>query len=154
INLGSLPPSRLTAYRDDAALRQEALDAIYDYWLLRVDMPGFEVHAIDGVIWLRGHVASDLNRRLVADQLVGIPGLAEVHNDLIADTALAAAVSMAVAHDPRTASERIGVYPRLGTISLRGNVRSAAVRQAAFQVAAAVPGVKEVVNELRINPQE
>src|SRR5262249_20925289 len=60
LNLGSLQPSQLISYRDDAELRQEALAAIYDYWPLRVDMPGFEVHAIDGVIWMRGHVASDL----------------------------------------------------------------------------------------------
>src|SRR5262249_14197460 len=154
INLGSLSPGHLIVYRDDAELRQEALDAIYDYWPLRVDMPGFEVHAIDGVIWLRGHVATDLNRRLVADQLVSIAGLAEVHNDLIADTDLAAAVSMALAHDPRTAGERIGVYPRLGALSLPGNVPSAALRQTTFKVPAAVPGVKEIVNELRINPQD
>src|SRR5262249_21829065 len=43
INLGSLSPGHLIVYRDDAELRQEALDAIYDYWPLRVDMPGFEV---------------------------------------------------------------------------------------------------------------
>jgi len=154
VDLGSIAPKDLTPYRPDEELRQAALDAIDDYVPLRIDMPGFQVHVIDGVVWLRGHVASDLNRSLVADQLVNIPGIAAIHNELIPDTSISSAVSMALAHDPRTAGERIGVYPRLGTIRLRGNVRTAAARQAAYEIAAAVPGVKDVLNELNVNPRE
>jgi osmotically-inducible protein OsmY len=151
VDLSAVRANQLTAYRDDEELQQEATDAIYDYVPLRVDMPGFRVHAIDGVIWLRGHVSSDLNRRLIADQLVNLAGLAEVHNDLIADTDLAAAVSMALARDPRTSAEHVGVYPRLGTVYLRGAVHSAAARQAAQQVASAVPGVERVMGELHVD---
>ncbi len=154
VDLGSVQPKQLVPYRDDEELRQEALTAIDGYVPLRIDMRGFEVHAIDGVVWLRGHVASDLNRTLVADQLVGLPGLAEIHNDLLSDARLSSAVSMALARDPRTTEARIGVYPRLGEIRLRGNVLNAATRQTAELVAAAVPGVKSVVNELIINPRE
>jgi osmotically-inducible protein OsmY len=153
VDLSAVRPNQLTAYRDDEELQQEASDAIYDYVPLRVEMPGFQVHAIDGVIWLRGHVANDLNRRLIADQLVNLAGLAEVHNELIADSDLAAAVSMALARDPRTSAERIGVYPRLGTVYLRGAVHSPAARQAAQQVASAVPGVERVASELHVNPR-
>jgi osmotically-inducible protein OsmY len=153
VDLSAIHPNQLTAYRDDEELQQEATDTIYDYAPLRVDMPGFRAHAIDGVIWLRGHVASDLNRRLIADQLVNLAGLAEVHNDLIADTDLAAAVSMALARDPRTSAEHIGVYPRLGTVYLRGAVHSSVARQAAQQVASAVPGVERVMGELHVDPR-
>ncbi len=154
VDLGPVQPKQLTPYRDDDDLRQEALTAINDYVPLRVDMRGFDVRAIDGVVWLRGHVASDLNRSLVPDQLVGIPGIAEIHNDLISDSAISSAVSMALALDPRTAAARIGVYPRLGEIHLRGNVATPATRQAAEQIAAAIPGVESVINELIVNPRE
>jgi osmotically-inducible protein OsmY len=154
VDLGSVQPKQLVPYRDDDELRQEALAAIDAYSPLRIDMRGFDVYAIDGVIWLRGHVASDLNRSLVPDQLVGLPGIAEIHNDLISDSAISSAVSMALARDPRTTEARIGVYPRLGEIHLRGNVATPATRQAAEQIAAAVPGVKSVVNELFVNPRE
>src|SRR6185437_1765216 len=89
----------LTPYRPDEELHEEIRSAIYDYPRLRVDLPGIGIHVIDGVLWLQGHVASDLNKRLVADQLTNVRGLGEVHNELIADTDLAAAVSMALAKD-------------------------------------------------------
>lgn len=153
VDLGDLNPAQLVPYRPDEELRQEVYDAIYDYPRLRVDLPGIVIHAIDGVVWLRGYVASDLNRRIVTDQLGGIVGLAELHNELIADNQLAADVSMALGRDPRTAGEPIGVYPRLGTVHLRGNARSAAARQAAGEIARAVPDVKAVVNELHLDPR-
>lgn len=151
LDLGGKSADQLTLYRDDEELRQEAYDAIYDYARLRVEMPGIQIFAIDGVIWLRGHVSSDLNRRLVADQLGGIVGLAELHNELVADNELAAAVSMALAKDPRTAGQHIGVYPKLGEVHLRGYVRTAEASAAATEVARTVPGIRSVVNELRVS---
>lgn len=152
LDLGGTSVDQLTLYRDDEELRQEAFDAIYNYARLRVELPGIQIYAIDGVIWLKGHVSSDLIRRLVADQLGGIVGLAELHNELVADNELAAAVSMALAKDPRTAGQRIGVYPKLGEVHLRGSARVPEARSAATEVARSVPGVAKVVNELRVNP--
>ncbi len=153
VDLGALSPDGLTPFRPDADLYQAVHAAIYDYQPLRVDLPGIEIHALDGTVWLRGHVSSDLNCRLVEDQVQGIPGLSEIYNELIADSELAAAISLALAHDPRTAGEHIGVYPRLGEVRLRGGVRTPASRQAAGEIATAVPGIRDVVNELHIDPQ-
>jgi osmotically-inducible protein OsmY len=153
VDLGGLQPGRLTPYRSDADLRQAVYDTLYDYYRLRIDLPGIEVHAIDGVVWLRGHVSSDVNRRIVEDLLQGLPGMSELHNELFADNQLAAAVSLAIAHDPRTASQRIGVYPRLGAVSLRGVVQTPMASAAAVEIARTIPGVKDVLNELRINPR-
>ena len=147
-----IKPGQRTPFRPDTELRDAVYQAIYDYDPLRIDLPGIEIHAIDGVVWLKGHVSSELNQRLVADQLGNIPGLAELHNELIADTDLAASVSYALSHDPRTASEYIGVYPRLGVVRLRGAVRRPEARQAASEVAGTVSGVKTLVNELKVDP--
>jgi len=142
----------MTPYRPDAELRTDAERAIESYNRLRVDLAGIHVTATDGVIWLRGHVSSELNRRLVGDLVSGVHGLAELHNELIADPELAADVSAALSRDPRTTEERIGVYPILGEVRLRGAVRTASAREAAEQLAAAIRGVDEVVNELRVDP--
>ncbi|MGO8946933.1 MAG: BON domain-containing protein [Ktedonobacterales bacterium] len=152
VDLEGTAVSRLTVYRPDEELRQAVYNAIFDYPRLRVELSGIIIHAIDGVVWLRGYVSSDLNRRIVQDQLQNIPGLAELHNELIADSDLAADVSMALAHDPRTAKEHIGVYPKFGQVHLRGKVTTSEARQAAGTVAAKVPGSKEVINELAIDP--
>ncbi len=141
-----------TPYRPDADLRADASQAIEGYNRLRVDMEGINVTAIDGVIWLRGFVSSELNRRLVGDLVSGVYGLGELHNELITDPELAAEISLALARDPRTAEDRIGVYPTLGRVRLRGGVRTAEARAAAEQLATATPGVGEIVNELHVNP--
>jgi osmotically-inducible protein OsmY len=152
VDLGILKPDQLTPYRTDAELRDDIYQAINRYEPLRIDLPGIDIHAIDGVAWLKGHVSSDLNVRLAEDQLANIPGLAEVNNDLVVDSDLAARVSSALSHDPRTAKEYIGVYPRLGVVRLRGAVHTPAARQAATEIASAVPGVKALVNELKVDP--
>lgn len=142
----------LVSYRPDDELLQEVTQALYDYPRLRIDLRGMQVRAVDGDIWLMGHVSSDLNSRVAEDQLVGIAGLANVHNELLTDTDLAANVAAALAEDPRMQGQHIGVYPELGEVRLRGTVKTAAARDAATQVAAAVPGAEHVVNELRVDP--
>lgn len=151
-DLGTLQPSQLTPYRPDAALRDEIYSRIYDYSRMRPDLPGIEIHAIDGVVWLKGWVSSDVNRRIIQNLLESIPSMAELHNELVADNQLAAAVSLALGHDPRTAAQRIGVYPKLGEVHLRGIVQSPQVSAAATDIARTVPSVRSVFNELRINP--
>lgn len=152
VNLGAVKPDQLTPFRPDAALRDDVYAAMFKYDPLRIDLPAIQIHAIDGAVWLTGHVSSDLNRRLAQDQLTNIEGLAEVHNELMSDNDLASAVSFALARDPRTAGEHVGVYPRLGEVHLRGAVRTPEARQAATQIAQAVPGVGSVVNDLHVNP--
>ncbi|MGE5335480.1 MAG: BON domain-containing protein [Nitrososphaerota archaeon] len=142
----------LTPYRPDEEIHEEVRSAIYDYPRLRVDMSGIGIHVIDGIVWLKGHVSSDTNKRLVQDQLANIHGVSELHNELIADTDLASAVSMALAKDPRTARERIGVYPALGRVNLRGRVRTAEARTAAYEITRHVSGVKDIENALMVDP--
>jgi osmotically-inducible protein OsmY len=76
-----------------------------------------------------------------------------VHNELVADTDLASDVAIALAADPRTRGQYIGVYPELGVVSLRGAVNSAAARAAAASIADAVPGIERVINELSVRPE-
>lgn len=152
LDLGVIKPDQLIPFRPDIELRDAVYQAIDGYEPLRIDLPGIEIHAIDGVVWLTGHVSSELNVRLIADQLINIPGLAELHNELVVDTDLAAHISFALAHDSRTAKTYIGVYPRLGVVHLRGAVRTPEARQAASEIAGAISGVKSLINDLKVDP--
>jgi osmotically-inducible protein OsmY len=147
-----VPPGRLARVRADNELRQDLDHRLRDCQLVRLELPGITIHARDGVVWLRGHVSSDGKRRRANEVLWGLDGLLQLHNELVADTALAAAVAMALAYDPRTARQRIGVYASLGVMRLRGVVRTATAQASAWEIAAAVPLVKQVVNELRVDP--
>lgn len=152
VTLNDAQMKALVAYRPDSDLEREANEALYNYPRLRVDIGGMRVRAIDGTIYLQGHISSDLNSRIAADQLVGIAGLGEVKNELITDTDLAAEVAAALSQDPRTQGQHIGVYPNLGTIYLRGVVDAPTAREAAESVAGAVAGVKMIRNELAVRP--
>ena len=50
VNLGGISPNDLVPFRRDADLYAQAYGAIYDYEPLRIDLPGIEIHAIDGTI--------------------------------------------------------------------------------------------------------
>jgi osmotically-inducible protein OsmY len=155
VRLDGLPQKRLLPYRTDTVLRQDVYARLFDYAPLRVDLPGIEIQPVDGVVWLRGHVASGGARRMAEDQIQGIRGLAELRNGLTADDALAATVSMALAQDPGASRrQHIGVYPRLGVVYLRGNVPTPAAREHAGVVASSCSMVKSVINELRVTPTE
>jgi osmotically-inducible protein OsmY len=143
---------RLPRSRADDELRQDVYHRLRDCQLMRLDLPGITIHARDGIVWLRGHVSSDGKRRRADEVVWGLAGVLELRNELAPDTALAAAVAMALAYDPRTAREPIGVYPDLGVIHLSGIVRTPAAQAGAREVATAVPLVKQVVNDLRIGP--
>lgn len=143
---------QLVSYRPDDELYQAVHDRLYAYAPLRLDLAAIEIRPLDGVVQLRGHVSSDLLRRMAEDQVQGVTGITELHNDLVADTDLANSVSMALALDTRTAGQHIGVYPRLGEIYLRGSVGTNAAFDGASDVARAVPTVTHVMNELRIDP--
>jgi osmotically-inducible protein OsmY len=148
-----LAAAQLTPYRPDEELHEEIRLAIEEMPRLRVDLPGMDIRVLDGVVWLRGHCASDLSRRLTWERVQGIRGIDELHNELISDQGLAAAVSTALAHDPRTARELIGVYPRLGHVFLRGRVHTQAARTAAGEIARTVPNVIDLHNDLIVDPQ-
>ncbi len=143
----------LTAYHADSDLGADVRQAIEKYGRMRVDIAGVDIQAVDGEIWLRGHVSSELNRRLAEDLSRGVVGVAEIHNLLITDPDLAASISSALARDPRTAEDRIGVYPSLGRVHLRGSVHTAGAREAAAQIAAADHSARQIINELRVDSQ-
>jgi osmotically-inducible protein OsmY len=155
VRLDGLPQKRLLPCRTDTVLRQDVYAKLFDYAPLRVDLPGIEIQPVDGVVWLRGHVSSGGARRMAEDQAQGVRGLASLRNELTADDALAATVSMAIAQDPGTDQrQHIGVYPRLGVVYLRGSVRTPAARERASVIATACSTVKSVINELRVTTSE
>ncbi len=142
----------LSPYYPDSQVRDDVRRAIEKYARMRVDIAGVDIQVVDGVLWLRGFVSSEMNRRLVEDLSRSVVGVAEIHNLLITDSDLSARISHALASDPRTAEERIGVYSSLGRVHLRGSVHTAVAREATAQIAVAGHGALEVINELHVDP--
>jgi osmotically-inducible protein OsmY len=142
----ALPP-----YRPDSDLQQDVEAVLFDLTPLHVDMKGITARVLDGVLYLDGNISSALRGDIVQDQVLGVPGLLEIKNNLVGDDQLAADIAMALGQDPRTRDLPIGVYPRLGVVRLSGAVHNGQQKAAAGEIAQNFPGVRSVINDLLVN---
>jgi len=69
---------------------------------------------------------------------------------MISDTTIASTVKSALATDPRVGAMDITVYSHHGRVQLSGDVTSADQMSAAEEIAREVPGVVDVLNNLRL----
>lgn len=132
------------------------------------------VSARDGVVTLRGRVASEAERARAAHLAASVPEVEEVANDLevaegnptakaepaetgrtlgerVDDEALALKVRLAFSLSRPLADSRIEIDAFRRRITLRGTVPSAAARREAVEVARGTDGVAAVVDELDVH---
>jgi hypothetical protein len=72
-----------------------------------------------------------------------------LENDLVLDQDLVTSVAQALGKNELTQPERISVGAQHGFVTLNGHVGSAAIREAAGSIAASVPQVRGVINDLK-----
>jgi osmotically-inducible protein OsmY len=146
--LNALPP-----YRPDDELQQEVERALFDLTPLHIDLKGITVRIRDSVLYLDGNISSQLRADIVEDQVLGVPGLLDIVNNLVGDDRLAADLAMALAQDPQTRDLPIGVYPRLGEVRLSGAVHTDQQKAAAGEIVQHFPGVRSIINDLVVDPK-
>lgn len=144
--LEALPP-----YRSDEELQREVEEVLYEVGPLHVDYRGMTIRVLDGVLYLEGNISSSLRSDIVRSQASGVPGLLDIEDHLIGDDTLASVVADTLARDSRTRGLPIGVYPKLGTVRISGAVHNSQQKEAAGEIAAKVPGVRSVVNDLIVD---
>lgn len=145
--LKTLPP-----YRSDSELQQEVESILFDLTPMHIDLKGMKLRVLDSVLYMDGNISSSLRGDIAQDQVLGVLGLMEIKNNLVADDQLAADIARALGQDPRTRDLPIGVYPRLGTVRLSGAVHSGQQKSAAADIAQGFPGVQGVMNDLLVEP--
>ena len=145
--LHTLPP-----YRPDSVFQQEVESVLFDFTPLHIDLKAITVRVLDSVLYLDGNVSSTLRSDIVQDRVLGVEGLAEIKNRLVADDKLAADLALALGQDARTRDLPIGVYPRLGAVRLSGAVHNGQQKAAAGEIAKNFPGVRSVANDLVVDP--
>ena len=126
---------------------------LWDYEPLRASHAEIFIDVADQAVRLRGRVRT-LPQKILAEVLTRRLGeVASVTNELIADPEVVRAVADALAQDERTAPYVIRVEARHGIVTLRGEVPSEAVQQAAIDVASRVGLVGTVRNQLVVSGQ-
>lgn len=126
-------------------------------WDARFDPGELGVEVDDGVVTLRGTVASYAKLRAAGDLASRIAGVRAVVNRLVVraplaqdDVALATRARMALEMDADVPNEKIVCLVRGGTLTLRGTMDHAYQRKAADDAVAALEGLQELVNEIEV----
>jgi osmotically-inducible protein OsmY len=145
--LNTLPP-----YRSDSTLQQEVESILFDLTPLHIDLKAITIRVLDSVLYLDGNISSSLRSGIVQDQVLGVEGLTEIKNRLVADDTLSAELALALGQDARTRELPIGVYPRLGAVRLSGAVHNSQQKAAAGEIAKSFAGVRSVANDLLVDP--
>jgi hypothetical protein len=103
----------------------------------------------DGIVSLRGHVGTLLNKHRAEEAARSAAGVLGVENHLVVDDELVIDVAQALGRDQRTRLELIYVGAQNGIIILNGQVANKAVRDVAEKLAASIPQVRGVVSHLQ-----
>jgi len=130
----------------DADLYQAVVDAVEGLDIVRESRAPVSVTVESAVVTLTGVVISETMRRAVVYYAASVPGVRKVVDKLVEDPRLRSAVASALAADPLTGPHQtsVTITSYLGMISLSGPALPPDVQSRAKEVAASVPGVREV----------
>jgi osmotically-inducible protein OsmY len=143
--------AHLPEYRTDQEILSDVWEALWSIYPIRtMGLESIEVEVKDGVVTLKGNVASPSHRYLAMQAVSKLRGVLQVVDRLIADDDLAAAVARELAQDEQLARLFIKVQSELGLVTLEGTVPSEDLRQRALHLAERVHGVKGVVSRLHV----
>jgi osmotically-inducible protein OsmY len=136
--------------RQEKKLYTRVRRVLWEYEPLRASHAEIYIDIDGDQVGLRGRVRTD-PQKLIAGMLIErMPEVGSVVNALIADPEVIRAVADALAQDERTAPYVIRVDARHGVVTLRGQVASDAIQEAAMAIAASVPSVATVRNQLTV----
>jgi osmotically-inducible protein OsmY len=108
----------------------------------------------NGVLLMDGVVPDVFTKRRLDYVARTLEGVVDVENRLQPKNAMESKVATALAKDPRTALAVIEVIEDRNQVTLRGQVDSVEIQQAAIEIAESQPGVLNVINALVIKEDE
>jgi osmotically-inducible protein OsmY len=136
--------------RSEKKLYSRVRRVLWDYEPLRASHAEIYIDIEGDHVTLRGRVRTQ-PQKIIATVLVDrMSDVSSVTNDLVADPDVVRAVADALAQDERTAAYIIRIEARHGLVILRGEVAGEDVQVAAVEIAARVPQVVGVRNQLTV----
>lgn len=124
----------------------------------RVASQCVRISVVGRTIVLRGAVPNAESLRAAADAAAALPGDWDVQNELeikptphLPDSVVAENVRSALESDARVVKESIIARTFAGVVILNGHVRDEQERLIAGDIALAVPGVRRIENQLRVD---
>ena len=142
----------LPKYYPDEELRSTVYQVLENNpSLAAIDASAVRVEVVDGMVDLSGNVRFAPTAKEIESVVQSIPGVLGLNNSIANDRDLEVAVAGAIDRDEGLARQLIVVRSFLGRVTLEGAVPSDALRQRAAELAAQVPGVTKVVNQITVS---
>lgn len=140
------PTMENQAVTSDVDIYEAVVDAVEGVDMVRESRAPITVTVENGVVTLTGVVISSTMKRAVLYFASTVPGVAKVVEHIYEDPALRIAVAAALAADPLTGPHQtdILITSYLGMVSLSGPELAPDVQARAREIAASIPGVREV----------
>jgi osmotically-inducible protein OsmY len=122
--------------------------------LARLGQQEIEVHVHNGVVTLVGQVADERLRQVLAQEILRLPQVLEVRNELALPAPEGDLPSQLrqLMESEGVAVAGLTIEPIEGGLRLRGQAQGWFDRDATDRLAWSLPGVREVINEISIPP--
>lgn len=145
-----VPPMISEHTEQEEVLINAVRDALSKYDPIRIWGDDVHIGAHGSAITLSGYVRSQSSKEMAGKLASQVGGVSAVENNLVVDGEVEVAIAQALGADPRTQSVFPGVLVGVvfGVVYLKGIVTSPEIKTAAGEIAAKVPGVRTVSNEL------
>ncbi len=148
----AVPPMVSEHTAEEEVLINAVRDALSKYDPVRIWGDDVHLGAHGSTITLSGYVRSRSAKEMAGKLASQVNGVSAVQNNLNVDADLELAIAQALAADPRTQ----GAFPGIlvgtvfGVVYLKGAVKTPEIKTAAGEIAAKIPGVQNVSNELTV----
>ena len=150
----AVPPMISQHTAEEEVLINSVRDALSKYDPVRIWGDDVLLGAQGSTITLSGYVRSRSSKEMAGRLASQVSGVSAVDNKLVVDSDVEMAVAQALGADPRTQSSFPGILVGVvfGVNYLKGVVKTPEIKTAAGEIAAKVPGVRTVSNELATVP--
>jgi len=141
--------------KTDVALKEAVERAIWNDDVLRaIEYYEIAVHVKNGVVYLNGHIVSTSSQNRIDRALRAIPGILGIQNDLVLDDKLILEVAASLGSLEHAYGCKFFTGASHGVVSLNGIVSNENVKLLAEQSVSANPGVRGVINNVRVSGAE
>lgn len=135
----------------DQAIAEKVSNALWkNGMLLSTDYREIDVIVKDGIVFLSGHVINTDHQLRAVDAARTIQGVVGVKNYLVLDDKITLEVAGALGKIERAHRVKFFTGTKNGVVVLNGEVSNITVRSLAEKFAADVPGVRGVINFIRV----
>lgn len=151
LSIAKIELKKLPTYRPDDVLIGFVLQSLWEDTIFRrTEYRQIRVEVENGIVYLSGYVSSPAMSIGAEKAALKADGVWKVVNRLEIDSDIQLAVSQAIGKDPRTKKAKVFVGVNNGFVTLTGEAPDLAGRLAAQEQAVAMPGVRGILNSIRV----